>query len=391
MTWGLSLALTCSAAAGPFARVISPMLFDIGQWQQLYMVEIGLSLAAFAVVYVLPMTQVPRAKVLHWLDFVAYGLIAIGFGLLAVILVQGKNYWWFEAPWIGVCLAISIAALACAAAIELNREQPLMNLHWLFSPEILRFTLILFVFRIVLAEQTTGAVGLFQAFGLQDGQSQGLYLIILAASLAGGLVCGMWMSLERVSTIFGLALIFIAMGAYMDSHASNLTRPHNAYLSQALIAFGGALFLPPAMLTGITKALKQGPTYMTSFIVIFLFTQNIGGLIGSAVFSTFIAIREKYHSAHLVEQLVMSNPVVAQRVQALSGTYSKVLADQGLTKAEGLALLGQQVTREATVMAYNDAFLAISVIAVASLGCLIAYRIYENMQIRRHPEVTTVR
>jgi hypothetical protein len=201
----------------------------------------------------------------------------------------------------------------------------------------------------------------------------------------------MWMSLERVSTIFGLALIFIAMGAYMDSHATNLTRPHNAYFSQALIAFGGALFLPPAMLTGITKALKQGPTYMTSFIVIFLFTQNIGGLIGSAVFSTFIAIREKYHSAHLVEQLVMSNPVVAQRVQALSGTYSKVLVDQGLTKAEGLALLGQQVTREATVMAYNDAFLAISVIAVASLGCLITYRIYENIQIRRHPEVTPVR
>lgn len=388
MTWGLSLALTCSAAAGPFARVISPMLFDIGQWQQLYMVEIGLSLAAFAVVYVLPMTQVPRAKVLHWLDFVAYGLIAIGFGLLAVILVQGKNYWWFEAPWIGVCLAISIAALACAVAIEINREQPLMNLQWLFSPEILRFTLVLLVFRIVLAEQTTGAVGLFQAFGLQDGQSQGLYLIILAASLAGGLVCGMWMSIERVSTIFGLALIFIAAGAFMDSHATNLTRPHNAYFSQALIAFGGALFLPPAMLTGITKAMKQGPTYMTSFIVIFLFTQNIGGLIGSAVFSTFISIREKYHSAHLVEQLVLSNPLVAQRVQTLSGTYSKVLADQGLTKAEGLVLLGQQVTREATALSYNDAFLATSVIAIISLGCLIAYRLFENVQIRRHSEVT---
>ncbi len=92
------------------------------------------------------------------------------------------------------------------------------------------------------------------------------------------------------------------------------------------------------------------------------------------MFSTFISIREKYHSAHLVEQLVMSNPVVAQRVQALSGSYSKVLADQGLTKAEGLVLLGQRVTREATVLSYNDAFLAISVIAVVSLGCLMAYR-----------------
>ena len=101
-TWGLALALTCSGSTATLARIISPMLFDIGQWQQLYMMEIGLSLAAFAVVHVLPLTQVPRAKVLHWLDFAAYGLIATSFGILAVVLVQGKNYWWFEAPWIGV-------------------------------------------------------------------------------------------------------------------------------------------------------------------------------------------------------------------------------------------------------------------------------------------------
>ncbi len=221
-----------------------------------------------------------------------------------------------------------------------------MNLHWLFQPEILRFTLILFIFRIVLAEQTTGAVGLFSGIrpaGRPEPRPLSRHSRCILGG--GGITCGMWMKLERVSFIFGLALVFIAVGAFLDSHATNLTRPHNAYLSQGLIAFGGALFLPPAMLAGITKALKQGPTYMTSFIVIFLFTQNIGGLIGSAVFSTFIAIREKYHSAYLVEQLVMSNPVVAQRVQALSGTYAKVLADQGLTKAEGLALLGQQVTK----------------------------------------------
>ncbi|RXX16147.1 MFS transporter, partial [Brucella canis] len=166
-------------------------------------------------------------------------------------------------------------------------------------------------------------------------------------------------------------------------HATNLTRPHNVYVSQGLIAFGGALFLPPAMLAGITKAMKQGPAYMTSFIVVFLFTQNIGGLIGSALFSTFISIREKYHSAHLVEQLVMSDPLVAQRVQALSGTYAKVLADQGLTKAEGLVLLGQQVTKEATILSYNDAFLAISVIAVIALCCQVTYRVYEAFRARR--------
>ncbi len=377
-TWGLSLALTCSGAAGPFARLISPMLFDLGDWRQLYLLEIGLALACLAVVYVLPLTQIPRAKVLHWLDFVAYGFIAVGFGALAVALVQGKNYWWLEAPWIGVCLAVSILSLAIAAAIEINRKEPLMNLQWLMSPEILRFSLALLVFRIVLAEQTTGAIGFFQTFGLQDAQSQPLYLLILAASFAGGAVCGALLQVERVPFIFGFALLCICAGAFLDSHATNLTRPHNVYLSQALIAFGGALFLPSSMLAGISKATRQGPAYMTSFIVVFLFTQNIGGLIGSALFSTFITIREKYHSAHLVEHLVMADPIVAQRVQVLSGTYAKVLADQGLTKAEGLVLLAQQTTREATVLSYNDAFLAIAVIAGVALCCQLFYIVLET-------------
>lgn len=382
MTWGLGLALSCSSVAAPLARIMSPMLLDIGGWQQLYMAEIGLSLIAFIVVYTLPMTQVPHTKVLHWLDFLSYGFIAIGFGLVAVVLVQGKNYWWFETPWIGLCLALALAALAVAAAIELNREQPLVNLHWLFSPEILRFTLILFIFRIVLAEQTTGAIGLFQALGLQDGQGLGLYLVILAASFAGGVACGMWLKMERVRAIFALALSLIALGAFLDSNATNLTRPHDVYLSQALIAFGGALFLPSAMFSGITKTMKQNPAYMTSFIVVFLSTQNLGGLAGSALLGTFITFREKYHSVHLVENLVMNNPLVAQRVEALSAMYAHVLSDPGLRKAEGLVLLGQQITKEATVLAYNDAFFAIFLAAVFSLGCLMTYRLYEGIKTR---------
>ncbi len=53
----------------------------------------------------------------------------------------------------------------------------------------------------------------------------------------------------------------------------------------------------------------------------------------------------------------MSDPLVAQRVtDTLRHLYAKVLADQGLTKAEGPWLLGQRVTKEATILSYNDAF-----------------------------------
>lgn len=38
-----------------------------------------------------------------------------------------------------------------------------------------------------------------------------------------------------------LALGMLAAGAYMDSHATSLTRPEQMYVSQALVAAGTAL------------------------------------------------------------------------------------------------------------------------------------------------------
>ena len=287
MTWGLSVALTCSSATASLARVISPSLIDIGQWQALYTMEVGLSLVALGVIYLLPLTPIPHAKVLHWKDFISYPLIAIGFGLLAIFLVMGRYYWWWETPWLGWCIALAILSVGTAAAIEINRDTPLMNVRWLMSRDMLHFTAVLLVFRIVLSEQTSGAVGLFQTIGLLNQESQGLYVMILLTSFIGGLTCAAFLKPDRVPIFHGVALLLICVGAYLDSQATNLTRPTDMYLSQALIAFGSALILPPALLSGLSAAMKQGPTYMTSFVVIFLFTQNIGGLMGSAVFQYF--------------------------------------------------------------------------------------------------------
>lgn len=376
MTWGLSLALTCSGAMPTVARIISPSLLDLGQWQQLYMMEIGLALMSLAIVYLLPLAPVPHAKVLHWRDFVTYPLVAIGFGLVAIVLVLGRNYWWFEAQWIGVCLAIAALSIGLAAAVEIRRHTPLIDIKWLTSPDIVRFTLTLLTFRIVLSEQTAGAIGLFQILGLLNEHSRLLQGVVLLGSLLGGFACGVFVKLERVTAFHCLALACIAAGAYMDSYATNLTRPHDMYFSQALIAFGSGLFLPPALLAGLTKTLKQSPNLITSFVVVFLFTQSVGGLIGSALFGSFVTLREKFHSSYLVEQVVLSDPIVADRVRQLSAAYGRVLTDQQLLNAEGLALLSQQVTREANVLAYNDAFLAIAVISVTALAAMIVSGAY---------------
>ncbi|WP_439630664.1 MFS transporter [Shinella sp.] len=370
LTVGISLALTNIGLAAPLTRLISPALIDLGGVRALLQFEVALAMLSFAAIYLLPLTAPPRVKVIEKLDIVSYLFIAIGFGAGAVVLVTGRTYWWLEAQWIGELLVVMVVALTIAAVIELNRKTPLIDLRWLFSREILHFAGVLILFRLMLAEQTAVAGNFFQITGLLNDQLIGLYTAVTLATIAGGLVCAAVLKPGREPGLHMVALMLIGVGAYLDSHATNLTRPEQMYWSQAMIAAGGSLFLPPAIASGFTLALRKGPQYILSFIVVFLVTQSLGGLAGSALFGSFITLREKFHSNILAEAMTLADPLVAARVSQLSAAYGRTIVDSAVLKAEGVALLSQQVTREANVLAHNDAFFVIALLAVGAAAAL---------------------
>ncbi len=388
MTIAICLVLTNISLASPLARLLSPALLDIGQWGGLYTFEISLALIAFGIIYLLPLTPIPRAKVIEKLDVVSYLLIAIGFGCTAVTLVTGRLYWWFEAPWLGVLLAIAIITITAAVIIELNREKPLLDIRWIASKEIVHFAGTILLFRLVVSEQSSVANNFFQNLGLLNDQISMIYIVSMVAMIVAGLSCAAVMTPERVPVIHAFALILLIVGSYMDSQSTNLTRPAQMYASQACIAAATALFLPPAMSVGLSSALKRGPNYILSFIIVFLATQSLGGLFGQAVFGTFITIREKFHSNILAESIVLSDPLVVQRIGQLTGAYSRAITDSSLLNAEGIALLTQQTTREANILAYNDAFLLIAIVSLLALITLLTHVSARALLRRRAPSLT---
>ncbi len=371
LTVGLSLALTNSTLGIPVTRLISPLLLELGGFHGLTLFEVGLGMLAFGFVYALPLTTPPRVKCIGPFDIISYLLIAIGFGCTAVGLSLGRIYWWLEAPWLGWLLAVAVICLTLASIIELHRDSPLIDIRWLTSPSTLHFAGTILLLRIVLAEQTVGASNFFQVLGIQNEQTVPLYAVILTAIIAGGLTCAALLRPGRENWFYGTALACVSLGAWLDSSATSLTRPHDIWLSQSLVAYGSGLFLPAAMAQGMGSAIKRGPIYILSFITVFLFTQSIGGLLGSAIFGTFITLRTTFHYNVLAEHFSLAEPLVAQRISQLGGSYGHVLTDTTLTRAEGVFLLAQQATREATVLAYNDAFLLISLIAGLALAGLL--------------------
>ena len=135
--------------------------------------------------------------------------------------------------------------------------------------------------------------------------------------------------------------------------------------AMVVMAFAGAFFLPSAMLTGISRALLRGPAYIASFIAVFSGGQSLGGLLGSSLLGTFVTVREKFHANLLAETVTLADPQVVLRMRQLSGAYSRTLGDTALRTAEGGALIGQQITREAYVLAYADLFRLIMMLSLA--------------------------
>lgn len=380
----LVLGLGTSQLATPLARMASEDLLQIAEWRGLYLFELGMALLSLGCVLVVKLPPGDRFKAFERLDFLTFGLLAGGVALLCAVLSLGRIVWWLEAPWIGLASAGSIVLICAGLAIEHNRTNPLLITRWLGSGAILRLGLAMMLFRIVLSEQSVGAVGFLQMLNMGSQQLHSLYVVMLLGSIAGLVVSALTINPAHLIKPLLISLAMMAAGAWMDSNSTNLTRQSDLYLSQFLLAFGGTFFLGPTLVLGMSGVLAN-PRNMVSFSVLFGITQNLGGLVGSAALGTFQVVREKFHSSHIVEHLTLIDPLVQARVQSYSASFGSMYADPALRNIQGLRTLATAATREANVLAYNDVFMLIAVIAVLTMIWISARVLWLKMTTKPLP------
>lgn len=85
MRLGLPLALTFLSLGSPLARVVAPPLMGDGSWQVLHLLVLGMALVSLALVFLLPLKPMPRAKVIAPMDVASFALIATALGGLTAV------------------------------------------------------------------------------------------------------------------------------------------------------------------------------------------------------------------------------------------------------------------------------------------------------------------
>lgn len=382
-TVALSINLMNVSLATPLSRIISPIFLQYYGPDGLYFCELGLVFLAFIGIFLLPLTLAPKQKLIEITDFYSYMLIALGLGLNAIILLVSPYYGWNSSNWIGVSFILIVICLLSAALIELHRDNPLINLRWLFSREMIQIAFVLFMFRILLSEQSTIITHYFNVLGFQDEMIIFAYCSIALGVLIGGTSCIFFYRSGREDLFHIIALIFLALGAYIDMGLSNSSSLSRIYFGQFFLGCGGAMFMPPSLSRGFAKALASGQKYVISFIAVFLVTQSTGGLIGSTFFTAIAQIYHQYFYQKIIPKSSWDSAYMQNKILEKSQTLSPFTTDENLRALQAKTFLDQEIQEKSDVFAYNEVFEWYFYIAVFVLSFLIIKVIYQYIKYQK--------
>ena len=367
----------------PLSRIISPYLAADGQLETLFLFELGLTLICFALINILELPPGNTEKVFEKLDFLSFAFFASGLAALAVFLVQGRIQWW-TTPWLSYPLIIAVVTISIALWIETHRKNPMLQVRWMRSSNIIAFTITGAVMRILLSEQNVGAAGLLANLGYGNDQLITFYAVILAASVLA-LVISIFrtnaMDLRR-PVIFAVALI--AVGAWLDTDISLNSAPYMFYVSQFMIAFAAVYFICPMVFQGMFRAIANVPAYIITFSVIFSISQTIGGLAGAAAIQAFTTIRTQMHYADMVGSLNLGDPALMAQVAGVRRMLSTQITDANQANVAAMGQVLQSIQRQATVAAYADLFFLMATIASITTLILLLNYLYHRYH-KRNP------
>lgn len=332
--------------------------FSISDYPHLMLCfEAGICIIAFCVSLLieLPPSQIDKAFSFEDSSIVFYALAT---AICCFIFSVGNIVWWHHS-YIAYGLCIAIVSFGIFFLIEFFKKRPFINLKFLTNIQLIEVALAAAFVRMCLAEQSTGATGLFKnVLGFSDYQLMDYYGILTLGALCGGIACIMIYHYERSHGMILFAAFLIPLGSFLSTKLSIDMLPSNLYLGQFLIAFASVFFIGPLMVNGILMGFARRAIHLITFVAIFTFSQGVFGLLGSAIIGYFVESR----TAQYLQNLINHSPYSQSTTQILGDT------------------LESEMIKQAGILAYGDLFFYIGVVGSCIFAVLVARYVYFKAQ-----------
>jgi MFS transporter, DHA2 family, multidrug resistance protein len=301
-----------------------------------------------------------------WHGFTYFSL---GLALLYGTMDQGERLDWFNSPTIIAMTAAGIFLLGAALFRRIFQPNPILNLKFLATRNIIILALSIFVFKfmhlaaIVLVPGFLGNIQRYRP--LETGHT--LAWVALPMFLFVWLVATLVIySSSRLILAVGLGLG--GMCCILWSHVDSSWAGNSFQIVELLMSFALACTYVGLVSSIVLEALEAGALTSVANAATFSgfmhFVRIFGGQIGVAAMTRMITVREKFHSNILVQ---MNEWLTDKRMHMLSAGMLPHSDGPVGAQHRAVAILSQQVHAQAYTLAVSDGFIAIIWVAFAYL------------------------
>jgi DHA2 family multidrug resistance protein len=355
---GISAGVRTIASIAPtLGPVIGGWITDTLNWHWLFYVNLLPGIAITLLAALLVRIDEPDVKLLKDADYPGIVLMAVALATLEYVLEEGSRWNWFDDATIRTCAWVAAIAGVSFVVRSLTFARPVVDLRALTNRNFAVGCFLSFVTGIGIFS-TIYLTPLFLGYvrGFSAWQTGVAIFSTGAASLAGVPVY-IFLAKKfdtRWLMMFGLASFGLGMWSY--SFITHDWGGDQFLLPQILRGFPQVFAVAPAVTLGLGSLSPERLKYASG---LFNMMRNLGGAVGIAVCGAILNARTNFHFDAIASHLTPANGAMQRTVAGMTLRYGAMPGSPEAGHVAALKQLWQLAYREASTLAYADAFRAI--------------------------------
>src|SRR6516165_405463 len=350
---------TIASVAPTLGPVIGGWITDTLNWHWLFYVNLVPGIVVTILAALLVSIDEPNWKLLKDADYPGIALLAVALGTLEYVLEEGSRWNWFDDATIRTCAWIAAIAGILFVVRSLTFARPTVDLRALGNRNFAVGCFLSFV---------TG-IGIFSTIYLTPlflGYVRGYSawqtgIAIFSTGVASIAAVPVYVFLARkVDTrwlmMFGLVSFGASMWAF--SYITSDWSGEELLVPQLLRGFPQVFAVAPGVGLGLGSLPPERLKYASG---LYNMMRNLGGAVGIAVCSAILNAQTNFHFNMIASHLTPANGPMTRLIAGAAQRYGAIPGSPETGHLGAVKTLWQLAYREASTLAYADAFRAIMV------------------------------
>jgi DHA2 family multidrug resistance protein len=349
---------TIASVAPTLGPVIGGWITDTLDWHWLFYVNLVPGVLVTILVVLSVRIDEPDWKLLRDADYPGIALMAVALGTLEYVIEEGSRWNWFDDATIRNCAWIAAVAGVLFVIRSLTFARPVVDLRALKNRNFAVGCFLSFVTGVGIFS-TIYLTPLFLGYvrGFSAWQTGVAIFSTGAASLVG--VPVYIVLARRFDTrwlmMFGLALFGFSMWSF--SYITHEWGGGELLVPQILRGFPQVFAVAPAVTLGLGSLSPERLKYASG---LFNMMRNLGGAVGIAVCGAILNARTNFHFEMIASHLTPANGPMERMLAGLAARYAALPGSLDAGRVAALKQLWGLAYREASTLAFADAFRAIT-------------------------------